>query len=583
MNPDPSATFLGLQGALAGRYALERELGRGGMGVVFLARDISLDRPVAIKLLPPALARVAALRERFLREARTAARLSHPHIVPIHAVEEHGEFVLFVMGYIEGETLGQRIARQGPLPEAEAARVLQEVAWALAYAHQHGVIHRDIKPDNILLERATGRALVSDFGIAQVSDTSAAGPGEVVGTVRYMSPEQLAGLPLDGRSDLFALGATALRALNGPAPSGADPPGLGGRLGAIVARCLAEDPAERFADGEALALALGELRGRQLVVPAAVERFADLYKTIGTEVATYAAVIVVLGGEALALANWGNPLFPTVLVYALFVAIGLGVLRFFQLVERARHLLEQGYTMSDVRNALGRSEEPAAVRFQVVTGLAPKWRRLFPRWVLAAEGVVGAGLWVLAWRWWAHASRGALVDGMLFAVLTLLPLVMLRTVFSRLLRPGKRGRWARFWWKAMEWKVFKVARLGAKGEIPASEPTELALGGRARELFDALPAELRQRFLEVPDVLERLEDQAARLREVSGADPDARLASTHAALEQVRLDLLRLRAGSGSEGELTADLEAARAVTERIEALLEARRELETPTPVSGV
>ncbi|HTL06284.1 MAG TPA: serine/threonine-protein kinase [Gemmatimonadales bacterium] len=581
MDRDPSPTFLALQATLAGRYALERELGRGGMGIVYLARDLALDRPVAIKLLAPALARVPAQRARFLREARTAARLSHPNIVPIHAVEEQGDAVLFVMGYVEGETLAQRIARAGPLSAEQAIPLLQEVAWALAYAHQHGVIHRDIKPDNILLERDSGRALVSDFGIAQVDGPEGGAAGEVLGTLRYMSPEQLAGRPLDGRSDLYALGATALRALTGT--TGADSPGLGGRLGAIVARCLAEDPAERFADGEALALALGELRGRQLVVPAAVERFVDLYKTLGTEVATYAAVIAVLGGEALALASWGNPLFPTVLIYALFVAIGLGALRFFQLVERARHLLEQGYTVSDVRNALSRSEEPAAVRFQVVTGLAPQWRRRFPRWVLAAEGVVGAGLWVLAWRWWAHASRGALVDGLLFAVLTLLPLVMLRTLFSRLLRPGKRGRWARFWWKVMEWKVFKVARLGAKGAIAASEPTELALGGRARELFDALPAELRQRFLEVPRVLERLEDQASRLREVSGADPDARLASTHAALEQVRLDLLRLRAGSGSEGELTADLDAARAVTERIAALLDARRALESPTPVSGV
>lgn len=114
MSSEPSPGFIALQAVLAGRYALERELGRGGMGVVYLARDISLDRPVAIKLLPPTLAAIASFRERFLREARTAARLSHPHIVPIHAVEAHPEFALFVMGYIEGETLSQRIERQGP-------------------------------------------------------------------------------------------------------------------------------------------------------------------------------------------------------------------------------------------------------------------------------------------------------------------------------------------------------------------------------------------------------------------------------------------------------------------------------------
>jgi hypothetical protein len=584
MSGDPSPTFLALQGALAGRYALERELGRGGMGVVFLARDISLDRPVAIKLLPPALAGVAALRARFLREARTAARLSHPNIVPIHAVEEHGEFVLFVMGYVEGETLGQRIARQGPLPAGEAARILQEVAWALAYAHQHGVIHRDVKPDNILLERATGRALVSDFGIAQVSDADpTTGAGEIVGTARYMSPEQLAGQPLDGRSDLYSLGAMAFRALTGSAPDPAHRPELPGRFGDIVLRCLAPAPADRFPDGEAVADALGAARGHRLVVPFPVERFVDLYKTLGTEVSTYAAVLVVLAGEALALASWGNPLFPTVLIYALFVVMGLGSLRFMQLVERARHLLEQGYTVADVRAALDRPKESYALRFQVVSGLPARTRRLFPRWVLAAEGVVGAGLWVAAWRWWAHASRGPVLDGLLFAVLTLVPLVLLRTLFSRMLQPGKRGWWSKFWWKVMEWKVFKVARLGRRAPaVAASEPTEVALGANARELFDAMPAELRGRFAEVPAVLERLELQAGQLRATARGEASGRLGSTLAALEQLRLDLLRLRVGSGAGGDLTGDLDAARRVTERIEALLQAQRELESPTPAPG-
>jgi serine/threonine protein kinase len=216
MTAESSPTFLALQGALAGRYALERELGRGGMGIVYLARDLSLDRPVAIKLLPPTLAGIPRLRERFLREARTAARLSHPNIVPIHSVEEHGEFVLFVMGYIDGETLADRIARRGPLAAEPATRLLQEVAWALAFAHQHGVIHRDIKPENILLERAGGRALVSDFGIAHVETAEAeAGSGEVVGTVRYMSPEQQAGRTVDRRSDIYSLGVTAGRVLEG--------------------------------------------------------------------------------------------------------------------------------------------------------------------------------------------------------------------------------------------------------------------------------------------------------------------------------------------------------------------------------
>src|SRR6478752_8230518 len=161
--------FLEFQTAVAGRYSLERELGRGGMGVVYLAREVRLDRPVAIKLLPPELAVIGALRDRFLREARTAARLSHPYIVPIHSVDEIDGFVFYVMAYVDGETLAQRVAQRGPLPPAEMTRVLREVAWALAYAHAQGVVHRDIKPANILLERGTGRAMVTDFGIARLA------------------------------------------------------------------------------------------------------------------------------------------------------------------------------------------------------------------------------------------------------------------------------------------------------------------------------------------------------------------------------------------------------------------------------
>jgi predicted Ser/Thr protein kinase len=262
---------------LDGHYTIERELGRGGMGVVYLARELRLERPVAIKVLPPHLAGLPGVRERFLREARTAAQLSHPNIVPIYRAEEAGGYAYFTMGYIEGETLAERVRDRGPLPPAEVVRVLREAAWALAYAHARGVVHRDIKAANIMIERGTGRAVVTDFGIARdQSATALTQQGEVVGTVYYMSPEQANGQPLDGRSDLYSLGVAGYYALSGRLPfEGDNPaavlvavatreapslagvaPGLPRPLVEVIDRCLSCDPAYRYATGEALAEAL---------------------------------------------------------------------------------------------------------------------------------------------------------------------------------------------------------------------------------------------------------------------------------------------------------------------------------------
>src|SRR5256712_11269194 len=200
MPDQPDRLFIELQAVLAGRYSLERELGRGGMGVVYLAREVRLDRPVAIKLLPPGKAGDENLRDRFLREARTAAKLSHPHIIPIFTVDEVGDFVFFAMAYVDGETLTERVRRRGPLAPSEAARVLREVAWALAYAHSQGLVHRDVKADNIMLETATGRAPVADFGIAGLVRGAAALAGAAGGRPpEFLSPEPAPGGPGDGR------------------------------------------------------------------------------------------------------------------------------------------------------------------------------------------------------------------------------------------------------------------------------------------------------------------------------------------------------------------------------------------------
>src|SRR5256886_898050 len=278
MPAQPDRLFLDFQAALAGRYSLELELGRGGMGVVYLAREVRLDRPVAIKLLPPHHAGDERLRDRFLREARTAAKLSHPHIIPIFAVDEIGEFVFFAMAYVAGETLTERVRQRGPLAPSEAGRVLREVAWALAYAHSQGLVHRDVKPDNIMLEEASGRALVADFGIAGlVRGAAGLDGGEVIGTPEFMSPEQALGEHVDARSDLYALGVVGFFALSGklpfeagkaaevlakqvtePAPPLASvAPGVPRRIAQAIDRCLAKDPADRPASGENVAELLG--------------------------------------------------------------------------------------------------------------------------------------------------------------------------------------------------------------------------------------------------------------------------------------------------------------------------------------
>lgn len=268
-----------LAAALAPAYTVESELGRGGMSVVYRAHDVRLRRDVAIKILPPELAFVANVRERFMREAQTAAQLAHPNIVPIYGVEEKDTLVWIVMALIEGETLGDRLARDGTLSAPETARILGSVADALTYAHAHGVIHRDIKPDNILLERNTLRVLVTDFGIARAAegDGRLTLTGVAVGTPTYMSPEQAMGDgEIDGRSDLYALGIVGYQMLSGAPPFSASsapalmlkqvseaPPALATKapaapraLVAAIERALAKKPADRWPTVKAFSEAL---------------------------------------------------------------------------------------------------------------------------------------------------------------------------------------------------------------------------------------------------------------------------------------------------------------------------------------
>lgn len=202
-----------------GRYEVERLIGSGGMGVVFKAFDTELNRPVAIKLLAPYLASSGPARKRFAREARAAAAVVHPHVVPIHNVETERESPFIVMQYISGESLQTRIDRNGPLELREILRIGMQVADGLSAAHQQGLVHRDIKPSNILLEEDVDRALIVDFGLARAADdASLTRSGFHPGTPQYMSPEQASGLSVDARSDLFSLGSMIYTMCTGRPP-----------------------------------------------------------------------------------------------------------------------------------------------------------------------------------------------------------------------------------------------------------------------------------------------------------------------------------------------------------------------------
>src|SRR5438046_3621579 len=330
------------------------------MGVVYLARELRLDRRVAIKLLPPERALQPTARQRFRREARTAAQLSHPGIVPIFAVHEVSDFVYFAMAYVDGDTLGWRVRQRGPVPYDTAARLLEEVARALAKPHDRGVVHRDVKPDNILLDLATGRALVSDFGIARVGSDTTTGPQRVVGTAEFMSPEQVLGERVDPRSDLYSLGVVGFFALSGelpfvgqddmavlarhvsepPPPLASVAPGVPPRLAATIDRCLAKDPGARFPNGAALADALAGALDRRAAM--AVRAFVTEARHLSTSALLYGAfAAIALPLLAVRLLGPDEPPARAAIVAAAvaIVAVPLAVM-----VARVRRLRKAGYS-----------------------------------------------------------------------------------------------------------------------------------------------------------------------------------------------------------------------------------------------
>jgi serine/threonine protein kinase len=250
-----------------GRYEIERVIGTGGMGIVLKGFDSELNRPVAIKLLAPHLARIGAARQRFAREARAAAAVVHEHVVPIHNVESDDVNPFLVMQFIPGESLQSRVEREGPLSVREILRIGMQAAAGLAAAHAQGLVHRDVKPANILLEHGVERAFLTDFGLARASDdASLTYTGAIAGTPHYMSPEQADGQPLDHRSDLFSLGSVLYFMATGHPPFRAassmavlkrtchDPhrpacesnPDVPDSLSVVIDQLLAKSPAKRL-------------------------------------------------------------------------------------------------------------------------------------------------------------------------------------------------------------------------------------------------------------------------------------------------------------------------------------------------
>jgi len=324
----PAALLDALRAALAPQYEVVRQLGAGGMGSVFLARDTTLDRPVAVKVISPELSASKTFRDRFLLEARTVAKLRHPNIVAVYAAGESAGLLYFVMEYVEGESLRDLLDREGRCDPERARRILRDLAAALAYAHEAGIVHRDIKPENILLN-AQGSPLLTDFGVARAFSAAAApgapdegrmtGTGFVLGSPRYMSPEQATGeRQLDGRSDVYALGLVGYEMLAGeptfdatsagslivkqlterPAPLTARVPGVPPDLAAVVERALEKDPADRWPDGATMARALaGEATpGAPLRAHATVRRRRAVpLAALGLLVALPAAWFVVRG------------------------------------------------------------------------------------------------------------------------------------------------------------------------------------------------------------------------------------------------------------------------------------------------
>ena len=599
-----------VRNALAPHYILEKELGRGGMGAVYLAHDVQLDRPVAIKFLPPDLAARPDLRARFLQETRTAASFSHPNIVPVHAVEERDKVLCFVMGYVDGETLGKKVQRSGPLPVGEAVRLLQEAAWALSYAHGRGIVHRDVKPDNILIDRGSGRAMITDFGISRSQDTTGGLTmvGELIGTPQFMSPEQATGEHIDGRSDLYSLGVVGFYALTGrfpfsasstqaylaahitkPAPPVASlRPDLPASLSSAVDRLLQKDPARRFQTGEELAEHLDPLRASKREIPAQIRLFS-----VKSNQLIRNGILLLFLAPTLMNAVRGDA--DQIVLFTMVIAAVMAL--FFSAVGGLRELAAQGFTHDDLRTGLiAIGDEQAEAR--ALARAAPDWtERRRQRWKIIAAGVVIGAIFVaISLKLRVRRPEGGYQSGLAGIIAAALGAsFLISTWIYAIAGAGGAARMdaklRKLWVGSFgRWIYNSVAsRIRTR---PAARAVSTELGPLT--VFEGLSKDIRRDLGDVSRVIASLIsaqvdllDRESRLassqeeanRGTSGVASDTlervvtelteaknaasrRREEITAELERLRLELIRLRSGVGTTAEVKAESQRAKELLE---------------------
>jgi tRNA A-37 threonylcarbamoyl transferase component Bud32 len=581
-----------LAGALGGDYVLRSEIGRGGMGVVYRATDTRLKRDVAIKVLPPDLSYRRDLRERFVREAQLAGSLNHPNIVPIYDVGEREGMVWYVMAFVEGESVRVRVRRDGSLTPAQARRIIREVAWALGYAHARGIIHRDIKPDNILLERATGRAIVTDFGIAKIAESetppgaAATAPGTILGSLMYMAPEQAIGEgEIDGRADIYALGlsgyfmlagrppfekatifSVATRIANGVAPNWdeieqpVDP-----SLRSLLEKCVAADPESRWQTAEAILEALGPQAIAPRPMPPSIRRLVRDFMLVPTLGFIVLVIDIVTDNPTLGeFIGW----------LALILTVNVGVtLRAFE---------RRGFGWPDLRDALEMEFARQAEELEVTGALKDRFSAVVYLATFAGLAVSFVkGALIFGFEPIVPIAAGLVLVGALVAAPLTWIQVKIYTFFGRLVlkllpslpRPEGERRFSRLADKLLT-KLFHPLRSTATDlkALPstASSWSASEVGAARRStrsidhVFEELPPELkhvaqpaRRVARELTSVIDDIRRERGELERTRDRDIEVLNATSHSmshALERLRDALQDLASGGGHKEEVETAL-----------------------------